>query len=585
MEKNDGHGGKFNYIYPNNETIWLNESKAKALGEDDYFDVLRMKTDGINSEANLGLTGNLVARAYQGAIDFFKSNGYELNKDFFVFPYDWRRDISLTSPLLDQKINDIKTQTGSAKVDIIAHSMGGLVARNYIADSSKAQNVRKLFTLGVPHLGSVDSLKTLRYGTCLTPLPISLGPLCLGIIDTETNDVIRNMISGFQLAPTKEYFNFYTDQDNQRPYPYKTETGVLSYTQTKDLLISLGHNTSLFSPSESFHSIDSKLSDTNGVDVTLIAGSGQPTLGQIIEEGAKKNIRIINGDKTVPLFSASLIDPEKNKSLLGSAKVYYTNQEHGNLVTSGSALNLVKNILEGNNQLPDGVSTQAYSLPLIWWLLSVHSPVNINIYDSAGNHTGPTADGFETNIPGSSYDTLDDAKFIFIPNNGSYNIKFAATDNGSFDFKIRKFENETLSQEILYDDIPLTNSTKAEAKFDTSSGTSPIVYVDKDGNGTVDQEFNQSTNQSPTSTPTPTLTPTLKPTPEPTLTPTPEQKSKTSSVLSSKDVAISPQITDDISYKAEKEKQDMFAMLVLGITMGPQLLSQATVLPFLKKFW
>lgn len=53
----------------------------------------------------------------------------------------------------------------------------------------------------------------------------------------------------------------------------------------------------------------------------------------------------------------------------------------------------------------------------------------------------------------------------------------------------------------MYENIPLTNLTKAEAKFNTSSSQSPIVYLDKDGNGTTDQEINPSVNQIPTPTP------------------------------------------------------------------------------------
>ncbi len=528
--EDNGHGGKFNYLYPKDETVWLNEGKATEFGEDDYFDVLRMKTDGINSEVNLGLTGNLVSRAYQGAIDFFTSNGYELNKDFFLFPYDWRKDISGTKDLLDEKIQEIKSQTGSQKVDILAHSMGGLVARSYISDLGKAKNVRKLFTLGTPHLGSVGSLKNLRYGGCLTKQGI-LSKLadfnvCFGLIPSETNDVVRNMISVFQLVPSRTYFDFYSGQDNQHPYPYKNDSDKLNYNQTKEMLQGYGHNSSLFNYSENFHSLDEKLPDTNGVDITLIAGSGQPTLGQIIEKSSWKDIGIINGDKTVPLFSASLIDEGNDKSLLGSeAKVFYTNQDHGGLVASGSALNLVKNILDDNSDLPVGISDKPYSLPLFWWLFSKHSPVDMNIYDSENNHTGPTADGFEANIPGSSYDTLGDEAFILIPDNGTYSVKFEATGNGSFDFRVRKFENENISQEILYDDVPLTISTKAELTFNTSSSENPIMHVDEDGNGTTDKEVNSHTSSNPTSIPSTAPTPSPTSTPFPTVPPISQRES------------------------------------------------------------
>lgn len=499
--ENDGHGGIFNYLYSNNETVWLNESKAGEFGEDDYFDVLRMKTDGITSEANIGITGSLVARAYQGAIDFFTANGYVLNKDFFVFPYDWRKDIALTASLLDQKINEIKAQTGSPKVDIVAHSMGGLVARNYISDAVKASKVRRLFTLGTPHLGAVKSLKALKHGDCLA---FEIGNFCLSIAPSEVKDVLQNMISGYELAPSQKYFNFYSGEDKNYPFPYKTETGGLNYPQIKNLLTGFGHNTSLFAPSEVFHDLDNSLSNTNGVEVTVIAGSGKLTLGQIIEEkttsllgieSIHKDILNINGDETVPLFSASLIDPAKSKSLLGNAKVFYVNEKHGEMVANGPALNLVKNILENSDKLPDGVYTEPYSFGKSW-LFSSHSPVNMHVYDSLNNHTGLTSDGnFEANIPGSSYDTLDNAKFIYLPDGGNYSVKFEATDEGSFDFKIKKYEDDTISQEILYKDIPLESSTKAEAQVDTASSAAvPVVHLDEDGNGTIDQDVEPTSN-------------------------------------------------------------------------------------------
>ncbi len=102
--KDNGHGGTYNRAYSAGEKVWVNEGEAAAIGDDDYFDVLRMKPDGQTSEANLELTGSMYAGSYQQAIDFFVANGYTLNQNLFIFPYDWRKDIALTSPLLDQKI-------------------------------------------------------------------------------------------------------------------------------------------------------------------------------------------------------------------------------------------------------------------------------------------------------------------------------------------------------------------------------------------------------------------------------------------------------------------------------------------------
>ncbi len=503
----NGHGGIFNYAYPAGEKVWVNTIEAAKPGNDDYFDILRMRGDGINSEANLQLTGDLFSGAYQGLIDFFTSNGYTLNQDLFVFPYDWRKDVALTTPLLDQKITEIKNQTGTNKVDIVAHSMGGLIARNYISDPNRALNVRKLFTLGTPHLGSVRFLKNLEYGDCLTVFEQLSNPICLGVSSSEVKDVIQNSIGGYQLNPTQKYFDFYNGNSNIYPLPFNDSAdidnngigGPLNYDQIKSLLTNLGHNTSLFTPTETFHNLDNNLSNTNGVETYIISGSGLSTLGQIIEKNMidfagitlkKKDELIINGDETVPLYSASLNDPFRNLSFSGNASIYYTKQKHSSLVSNGSALNLVKNILAGDSQIPNGVSSTPF--PLNGHQLSVHSPVNIHVYDSNGNHTGPTSDGdFEANIPDSSYDSLDDAKFIFLPDNGTYRINFEATDNGSFDFKIRNYQNDQITEAIIYRNIPLTNTTKAQTFFITSFDPFPIL-IDSDGNSIFDSQVGPS---------------------------------------------------------------------------------------------
>jgi len=491
-------------IYSVNDIVWVNKGIAAISLCDDYFDVLKLKADGKTPEyPQIVLNNTLFEDAYGGTIKFFTDNGYEMGKTLFIFPYDWRKDIGITKSDLDNKINQIKAQTGNAKVDIVAHSMGGLVARNYIADITKAQNIDKLFTLGTPHLGSVEILKTLQYGNYFGP-NFLFG--LVGLNPTEVKDVMQNFTGGFELIPTKKYFEFYSGEDSLHPFPFRDDsdidnnnvTGALNFSQIKTLLANLGRNTSLFNPAEAFHALDNNLINTNGVEVINIVGSGIPTLGQIIErystnflvnKSLQKDEMLVNGDQTVPLFSASLNDSSRNLSLLGSAKVFYTKQGHGNLVSSGPALNLIKNILSNNSQLPTGISNQPYHFS--GTEVSVHSPVNINVYDSLGNHTGPTVNGdFEANIPGSFYDTLGDAKFIFLPDGGVYTIKFKAIDRGSFDFKIRKFENDINTIAVLYNNVPLTNSTKGQTVLDTSATQPPTLQIDRDGNGTVDKNVN-----------------------------------------------------------------------------------------------
>jgi pimeloyl-ACP methyl ester carboxylesterase len=68
---------------------------------------------------------------------------------------------------LDAKISAIRAATGAEKVTLVAHSMGGLVARAYLRRYGKAQ-VRCLVAIGTPHHGSVHAW--LAPGMCLAQI-------------------------------------------------------------------------------------------------------------------------------------------------------------------------------------------------------------------------------------------------------------------------------------------------------------------------------------------------------------------------------------------------------------------------------
>ncbi len=55
---------------------------------------------------------------------------------------------------LSDRVKQVMTQTGCEKVDLIGHSMGGLVARYYIEKLGGSTCVRTAITLGCPHRGT-----------------------------------------------------------------------------------------------------------------------------------------------------------------------------------------------------------------------------------------------------------------------------------------------------------------------------------------------------------------------------------------------------------------------------------------------
>ncbi len=104
---------------------------------------------------------------------------------FYVFAYDWRRDNVESARLLVRRIEALKLKLGrpDLRFNIVAHSMGGLVAR-YAAmygdrdlpaegiapapDWSGAGVINKIFMFGTPNEGSAEAFATLLEGYSVT---------------------------------------------------------------------------------------------------------------------------------------------------------------------------------------------------------------------------------------------------------------------------------------------------------------------------------------------------------------------------------------------------------------------------------
>ncbi len=85
-------------------------------------------------------------------------------KPAYTFPYDWRQDNRISARQLAEAIERWASQHPGAEVWIIAHSLGGMVARWYIEKEGGKDIVKRLFLIGSPWDGTPKSLKTLMNG-------------------------------------------------------------------------------------------------------------------------------------------------------------------------------------------------------------------------------------------------------------------------------------------------------------------------------------------------------------------------------------------------------------------------------------
>ncbi|MER6071915.1 esterase/lipase family protein [Streptomyces sp. NPDC001852] len=63
-------------------------------------------------------------------------------------------DIRAAAELLGRHVEELCERTGSDRVDIVGHSLGGLIARYYVQRLGGDLRVRTLVTLGTPHSGT-----------------------------------------------------------------------------------------------------------------------------------------------------------------------------------------------------------------------------------------------------------------------------------------------------------------------------------------------------------------------------------------------------------------------------------------------
>jgi len=125
----------------------------------------------------------------EGKWDAPTENGYQ--DTYYVFPYDWRRDNVENARLLINRIDELKRKLKrpNLKFNIIAHSMGGLIAR-YAAKYGDvdlpagtrritptwagATRINKIFLVGTPNEGSITSLDALINGYAIAPKGINI---------------------------------------------------------------------------------------------------------------------------------------------------------------------------------------------------------------------------------------------------------------------------------------------------------------------------------------------------------------------------------------------------------------------------
>jgi hypothetical protein len=254
-----------------------------------------------------------------------------LGQNYFEFPYDWRRDNRAAAHRLQRQarvwLGDWRRSSGSqdAKLILVGHSMGGLVARYYLEVLEGWRDTRALLTMGTPYRGSLNAVDSLSNG-------VRKGPF--GLLDLTA--LARSLTSSYQLLP---WYRCYDDGDGH----LKRLSEVQSIPQIDMDKIGAGRrfHDEIRSAVEAHRSESEYLE--HGYTIFPVVGIRQPTNQSAQRSGNGVKLlttyedRDLRGDGTVPRVSA--IPPE----LSDEHRVAFAASRHASLQNAES----VQTQLEG----------------------------------------------------------------------------------------------------------------------------------------------------------------------------------------------------------------------------------------------
>ena len=117
------------------------------------------------------------------------------------------------------------------------------------------------------------------------------------------------------------------------------------------------------------------------------------------------------------------------------------------------------------------------------------SPVDLQVYDEQGNHTGiirtdgqPYAVG---DIPGSTIRRISGHQVITLQGDRSYNVILDGVDNGTLTLEVETFNGNDLVKEILFS-APTTSPRTRGSMTISSERIFSSLKLDYDGDGQID---------------------------------------------------------------------------------------------------
>ena len=463
------------------------------------------------------------------------------NPTLFVFAYDWRLSNIENATKLKDYVRCVQRFYPETEVDIVTHSMGGLLARRYIAANLNNHSVRKLVTIAAPFLGAPRALETIETGR-LRFAPDFLDRRIPNFLTNRIKTLARDSKSVHELFPSNAYFTLGGTPFVEETFDINGDgivPEVYNYSQTFNFF-NPRFSSAPYTNNETFHGFagqDDWRLDTSGVEYFHIFGIrnrrdtveqiiATPTVRQppsIIRQDFSFDVRKGLGDKTVPRLSAERISAVSNfnfpnatlRAYVSASRAQNALYEHSGLVKAPEVRDQVLTYLElpfqpsvanlsqqnGGNQMPSyeykansGFNLDAVLPPMAEsYYVTIVGVDRLDITDDLGNINTPIGDqGFELAVPDVSYSGGLYSDVVNVgyhgldmpAEEGEYTIKFR-TGSDSIDIKILKGErDDSPNLAIRYIDLVLPANVECLLTFNPQGV--PDLRYDSNGDGTFD---------------------------------------------------------------------------------------------------
>ncbi len=274
---------------------------------------------------------------YSTIADTLRGNfDLEAGRNYFELPYDWRLDNRFAARELQrlsrQWLDDWRRTSGNAgaKLILVGHSMGGLVARYFLEVLDGWRDTRILVTFGTPYRGSLNALNFIANGFAK-----KVGFLKL----LDLSDMLRSFTSVYQLLPIYPCY----DQRGDGKYVYLHEATNVPNLDPARVARAFDFHNEIRSAVERHERDEEYLRDRYRIHP--VVGTYQPTLQSALWNGSAVEVlqeyegSDMGGDGTVPRVSATPIEMGK-----AHAEVFVAGQ-HAALQNTDSVLYHLRGLL------------------------------------------------------------------------------------------------------------------------------------------------------------------------------------------------------------------------------------------------